>query len=240
VARAKFDGVPSPLEICTYCQRQSQAGVLDHTASCKVGRVTRAVAALKNPPSDDVIADRAVRASLAENRCPLCDWPLKERMADGCVAGSCSFRPREGSAEALRWDIRRKALARIAPSDDVLREMFRKYDAAELAAMQYGAPLLEEVRPVAEREAEYLRRLVTDYDKISAERGQPERRVVCGSAYPFAAAGHTGVTCDREVGHSDDPDSNHWNREAGFSWPTAARIAEETALANPAFQAVVR
>jgi hypothetical protein len=41
-------------------------------------------------------------------RCPICDWPMADSAKEGCVPGSCSYRPAEGSAE---WE-RIKALRR--------------------------------------------------------------------------------------------------------------------------------
>jgi hypothetical protein len=48
--------------------------------------------------------------SVAGARCPVCDWPLKLKLADGCVAGSCSYRPEQGTAEYRRIQHRRAAL----------------------------------------------------------------------------------------------------------------------------------
>lgn len=28
-----------------------------------------------------------------ENRCPVCGWPLKNKIEDGCIIGNCSVRP---------------------------------------------------------------------------------------------------------------------------------------------------
>lgn len=41
-------------------------------------------------------------AALVERRCVICDWPLKERMEDGCIPGNCSYRPLDRSHE---WDL---------------------------------------------------------------------------------------------------------------------------------------
>lgn len=43
-------------------------------------------------------------------RCPICDWPLKETVREGCVEGNCSYRPQEGSSEYYRVQQRRDAL----------------------------------------------------------------------------------------------------------------------------------
>lgn len=34
-------------------------------------------------------------------RCPICNWPLGERMEDGCVEGDCSMRPPPKRAQAV-------------------------------------------------------------------------------------------------------------------------------------------
>jgi hypothetical protein len=47
-------------------------------------------------------------------RCRVCDWPLRERVQDGCTAASCSYRPEEGSAEYARIKARRAFLDRHA------------------------------------------------------------------------------------------------------------------------------
>jgi len=50
------------------------------------------------------------------SRCAICDWPLHERVEDGCTADSCSYRPRRATI-AQEWRAalaqeRRAALAR--------------------------------------------------------------------------------------------------------------------------------
>jgi hypothetical protein len=46
-------------------------------------------------------------------RCPVCDWPMAESMETGCVPGSCSYRPSEGTDEWRRIKARREALAAV-------------------------------------------------------------------------------------------------------------------------------
>ena len=43
-------------------------------------------------------------------RCPICDWPLKATMIEGCVEGNCSYRPDQGSPEWYRIQRRRSAV----------------------------------------------------------------------------------------------------------------------------------
>ena len=33
------------------------------------------------------------KAELNIERCPVCNWPMKEKMEDGCIPGNCSYRP---------------------------------------------------------------------------------------------------------------------------------------------------
>ena len=47
-------------------------------------------------------------------RCRVCDWPLRERMEDGCVEGNCSYRPAQGTEEHARIQARRAFLDRHA------------------------------------------------------------------------------------------------------------------------------
>ena len=49
-------------------------------------------------------------ASEPESRCPICDWPIKKTIQEGCVPGNCSFRPAEGSPEYYRIQERRRQL----------------------------------------------------------------------------------------------------------------------------------
>jgi hypothetical protein len=44
-------------------------------------------------------------------RCPICDFPMAETVDKGCVPGSCSYRPEEGSAEYRRIAERKRSLA---------------------------------------------------------------------------------------------------------------------------------
>lgn len=43
-------------------------------------------------------------------RCEICDWPLMERMEDGCIEGNCSYRAHERTAEYYRIQKRRQDL----------------------------------------------------------------------------------------------------------------------------------
>lgn len=43
-------------------------------------------------------------------RCQICGWPLEKSMEDGCIAESCSYRPREGSEEWYELKDRREWL----------------------------------------------------------------------------------------------------------------------------------
>jgi hypothetical protein len=56
-----------------------------------------------------------------------------------------------------------------------------------------------------------------------------EHRVVCGAHFLGEHAPDHPLTCDKEPGHDADPLSDHWNRDARRSWPTAALIAAEAA-----------
>ena len=49
-------------------------------------------------------------ASEPESRCPICDWPIKKTIQEGCVPGNCSFRPAEGRPEYYRIQERRRQL----------------------------------------------------------------------------------------------------------------------------------
>jgi hypothetical protein len=143
--------------------------------------------------------------------------------------------------------------------------------AAAEAAMNYGAPLLEEIRPAqsvdpwAGRELSVnacaaapppwifsgrkaLCTLTAAHDGAHYDMDRdrmwprassycatescvdevagPERRTVCGAVYPGRREGVPAATCDREIGHDADPESNHFNQADGFSWPTARKIAE--------------
>lgn len=46
----------------------------------------------------------------AENRCPICDWPMADSRENGCVTGDCSYRPAD-PAEQRRIEKRRAALS---------------------------------------------------------------------------------------------------------------------------------
>lgn len=35
-------------------------------------------------------------------RCPVCGWPLKKTVEEGCIAGNCSMRPKPQGARDLR------------------------------------------------------------------------------------------------------------------------------------------
>ena len=52
--------------------------------------------------------------SSPEKRCRVCDWPLRERMQDGCVEGNCSYRPQQGTEEHAHIQARRRFLDRHA------------------------------------------------------------------------------------------------------------------------------
>jgi len=39
------------------------------------------------------ILNLLVWGEFPEDRCPICGWPLKEDVSEGCVKGNCSLRP---------------------------------------------------------------------------------------------------------------------------------------------------
>lgn len=44
------------------------------------------------------------------SRCEVCGWPLAVSREKGCMAGDCSYRPDQGSAEWYRIKARRDAM----------------------------------------------------------------------------------------------------------------------------------
>ena len=38
--------------------------------------------------------------SIRLERCPICDWPLRDEVKDGCTIGNCSYRPEQPSEVA--------------------------------------------------------------------------------------------------------------------------------------------
>jgi hypothetical protein len=49
-------------------------------------------------------------------RCDICDWPLKDKIEDGCIPGNCCYRPDEGSPEYYRAKARRAELISLSLS----------------------------------------------------------------------------------------------------------------------------
>lgn len=47
----------------------------------------------------------------ANPTCPICDWPLRQSVDEGCVVGNCSYRPEQGSPEYHRIQQRKQRLA---------------------------------------------------------------------------------------------------------------------------------
>lgn len=45
------------------------------------------------PELDAMVAREVMGEVWDESRCRICGWPLVEKLKDGCVADSCSFRP---------------------------------------------------------------------------------------------------------------------------------------------------
>lgn len=52
-----------------------------------------------------------------ELRCQVCGWPLSKSRKEGCVMGECAYRPRPGSAEHERIEIRRLRVERDEARD---------------------------------------------------------------------------------------------------------------------------
>lgn len=77
--------------------------------------------------------------SLFENsvvpRCPVCLFPLADKLEDGCVPGNCSYRPPEGSPEYYRIQARRRELEEMrfaAEHADVVQANVTEAAPAEL------------------------------------------------------------------------------------------------------------
>jgi hypothetical protein len=64
---------------------------------------------------------RLEAAVTERQRCPVCDWPMAETQAEGCVPGDCSYRP-DDPTEQRRISERRKALSASATHRVELRE----------------------------------------------------------------------------------------------------------------------
>lgn len=90
-------------------------------------------------------------------RCEVCDWPLKERMEDGCVAGNCARRPGEHTDDYRRIRERRAALARkaakAAEPDGPRVEQTIDACAAKAAAHATAHPKAPSAEPVPEYSA---------------------------------------------------------------------------------------
>lgn len=70
---------------------------------------------------------RIVMGLLQVGRCQICEWPLAEKIEDGCTIDSCSYRPDEGSSEYYRIQDRRLRLAqlkdRVKADNDLMDEI---------------------------------------------------------------------------------------------------------------------
>lgn len=51
-----------------------------------------------------------MKRGLTGEQCPICDWPMADSQANGCIPGDCCYRP-DDPAEQRRISERRKALA---------------------------------------------------------------------------------------------------------------------------------
>lgn len=86
-------------------------------------------------------------------RCPICDWPMVQSAAQGCVPNNCSYRPDTGTEEWQRIERNRAAwsdcdfchgwgqewiglLKRFVPCRCDTGKIFRKYK--EARALQQG------------------------------------------------------------------------------------------------------
>jgi len=67
-------------------------------------------------------------------RCEVCDWPLKESIEDGCVAGNCAYRPDKGSPEYHRIQKRRRELVEAVRDEDIVQGTPLKQDPETVAA----------------------------------------------------------------------------------------------------------
>jgi len=199
----------------TFCKRcwRGQLGdaELIHEPSCPVGRAIRAT--------------WAVRALLAS---PMVILQTAEQFAV--------------PIEELRMIV--KAYDAAAPvSEEGATVADMEDEAAAIAARQFGAPLLDEVRPnlpLTEKVAGHCFMDRPDpanpgwcdicncypHDCVFADQaGSPERTIICGALFPGSVGAQT--QCELAPGHDGDPESSHFSKKWGFTWPTAARIAQE-------------
>lgn len=278
-SRTRISEGSAPIEYCSVCLRGSVRGVLDHAAGCQVGDAVRAAAAVRaswTANAGDELVEAAVRRAIAENRCPLCDWPLRAKQ-DGCTESYCSFCPRAESDLDRRWHQRIAAVARInarkawgaADADErdrvggaaavlgahtygaqFFRSVVREHDAATRDELEpclakptgfcpychqtddacYAAGPCSGIAVSREDAAvspDWSMRREGSAAVLRAQaQATTERRRVCGAHWTFGGPQPIPVTCDKEIGHDVDPLSDHWNRDARMSWPTAALIAE--------------
>lgn len=221
--RPRYAGEPISTENCMYCQRSEHLGVLNHADGCKVGRVVRAIRAVRAVAALPKLGDGFFRAAVREHDAAVKAVPEDDLASPGgrdeaVLLADAGFRAALERAlagsdalhvgmEAIRAAV---GVYDAAVQAAVLRETVQAHDAA------VAAPPMESDESW-EGSAAVLRAQAT------------ERRVVCGAHCLFTAQAAPALTCDKEPGHDADPLSDHWNRDARRSWPTAALIAEEAA-----------
>jgi hypothetical protein len=186
--------------ICSGCQRGSLDGILRHADGCAPGQTLVLAAAARRPV--DPVWDEAFRGvDILRVGCDYCRAfagnPFRDAFGAVFFAGHISRR-------------------------DKARRAYRK--AAKETRLRMPGCWISDAKkrtPAQQRGKDILDGIARDL------HFGPERKIVCGAEFPGRRDGAPPATCDKPIGHAVDPDSNHWNKTDGFSWPTAEKIASK-------------
>ena len=204
--RAFGDGDPMATEHCNCCLRGAVAGQIPHAAGCLVGRVLAGVAEQRAQPIP------AYAVALIPGRV----YVLR-------FHGYLSQQQHANIAAHLKRNGQGCKFILLDDGLDLVRQAVVPEDGLP-------APVESDASREASAALPHIRAAVAAYDAATA--ADRERRVVCGAEWIIGDASgfFCASTCDARPGHDRDPRSNHWSRERGISWPTAALIARVTEL----------